>query len=118
GRLRLALAVAGGWALVALGVLLAGGDGVRLVPWSVRLVGLTLLVGLMPGLLLNLVVPLAVQLATADVRHSGRAAGLLSAAATLGSLAGTYVTGFVLVPAFPVDWIVVGVAAALGVAAL
>jgi predicted membrane-bound spermidine synthase len=63
--------------------------------------------------LLGMVGPVAVRLATTDVSATGRRVGAIYAVSTLGSVVGTLLTAFVLVPAFETDRIVVGVAASL-----
>ena len=52
-------------------------------------------------LCLGAVVPYLVQADTESLSAVGRRAGDVSAMATLGSIVGTFVTGFVLLPAFP-----------------
>ncbi|MEQ1857472.1 MAG: fused MFS/spermidine synthase [Longimicrobiales bacterium] len=54
-----------------------------------------------PVLCLGAVVPYLVQADTESLTSVGRRAGDVSAAATAGSIVGTFVTGFVLLPAFP-----------------
>jgi predicted membrane-bound spermidine synthase len=54
-----------------------------------------------PVLCLGAVVPYLVQADTESLGTVGRRAGDVSAAATAGSIAGTFATGFVLLPAFP-----------------
>jgi spermidine synthase len=54
-----------------------------------------------------------VRLGTRDVRAAGRGAGSIYAVSTVGSLVGTLLTGFVLVPAFETDHILVGAGALL-----
>jgi len=54
-----------------------------------------------PVLCLGAVVPYLVQADTESLGTVGRRAGDISAAATAGSIAGTFVTGFVLLPLFP-----------------
>ncbi|MCU0722093.1 MAG: fused MFS/spermidine synthase [Planctomycetes bacterium] len=51
-----------------------------------------------PSLLLGTVSPIAVRLHTREVRASGSSAGSLYALSTVGSLAGTFLATFVLVP--------------------
>ncbi|MDP2955828.1 MAG: fused MFS/spermidine synthase [Longimicrobiales bacterium] len=51
---------------------------------------------------LGAVVPYLVQADTESLGNVGRRAGDVSAAATAGSIAGSFVTGFVLLPALPV----------------
>ena len=52
-------------------------------------------------LCLGAVVPYLVQADTRSLGNVGRRAGDVSAAATAGSIAGTFLTGFILLPAFP-----------------
>ena len=54
-----------------------------------------------PVLCLGAVVPYLVQADTESLGAVGRRAGDVSAAATAGSIAGTFATGFVLLPLFP-----------------
>jgi len=88
------------------GVLPVVGEG---FPWMAREV-----LGFIPGavvsalvlfappvLCLGAVVPYLVQADTESLAAVGRRAGDVSAAATAGSIVGTFATGFVLLPAFP-----------------
>lgn len=72
-----------------------------------------------PVLCLGAVVPYLVKAATASVATVGRRAGDVSAAATAGSIVGTFATGFVLLPAMPLP-VLLGLTAAtlLALAAL
>ncbi len=63
-----------------------------------------------PVLCLGAVVPYLVQADTEDLGAVGRRAGDLSAAATAGSIAGSFLTGFVLLPAMPLT-VLLGVTA-------
>lgn len=56
----------------------------------------TLLLFAAPSALLGAISPLALRLGLTDVSRAGGIAGRLSAAGTLGSLAGTFLTGFYL----------------------
>ncbi len=62
---------------------------------------------------LGMVGPVAVRLGTRDLDAAGRGVGSVYAVSTAGSLVGTLVTGFVLVPALETNRIVVGAAALL-----
>jgi predicted membrane-bound spermidine synthase len=64
-----------------------------------------------PVLCLGAVVPYLVQADTETLGTVGRRAGDVSAAATAGSIVGTFATGFVLLPAFPLP-ILLGLTAA------
>jgi spermidine synthase len=48
------------------------------------------------SILLGMVTPYAIRLTIDDVEHSGRAAGRIYASSTIGSLFGTFSTGFIL----------------------
>ena len=91
------------------------------LPWLARD-----LLGFIPGALasalilfapavlcLGAVVPYLVQADTRSLGNVGRRAGDVSAAATAGSIAGTFVTGFVLLPAFPLPVLLAITAVAL-----
>lgn len=58
-----------------------------------------------PALILGAISPAAVRLALHEVGEAGHVAGKLSAIGTLGSLLGTYVTGYVLLSRFSTPWI-------------
>lgn len=79
--------------------------------WVVPLTSLVLFAP--PAFLLGAVPPAVLRLTVTDVRNAGHAAGLLTAVGTLGSLAGTYATGYVLLPRMPVSELLVGVGAGL-----
>ena len=64
-----------------------------------------------PVLCLGAVVPYLVQADTESLGSVGRRAGDISAAATAGSIMGTFLTGFVLLPAMPLP-VLLGVTAA------
>ncbi len=71
-----------------------------------------------PSLLLAMVSPLGVRLVAArGVEHIGRSAGSLYAISTAGSIAGTLLTAFWLIPLMGLDPLVIGIAALLFVAA-
>ena len=103
----------------ALGWLALLGDGtiLRPLPFLARVFLLTMVAFLPCSLVLGMVTPAAIKLALPDVRRTGRVAGLVYALATLGSLAGNFLTGFVLVAHLTVTAIVALVAVALVVAA-
>jgi spermidine synthase len=112
-RIRiLNLAVLAGGALLALTPALARpvlalteGLGSRLGP----LIAATVLFA--PTLtVLGMAGPIAVRLATTDVRATGRLVGIIYAISTAGSLGGTLITGFVLIPAFETSHILFGTA--------
>ena len=109
---------------VAAGALLVGGLGVLGVRPLVRLLGPVLGAGPAAALLLvaastlvtvtalAMVTPAVTRARLSDVSRAGTVVGSLSAASTLGSLAGTFLTGFVLVTFLPVSAILLVTAAA------
>ncbi|MDF3048423.1 MAG: hypothetical protein K0R87_61 [Pseudonocardia sp.] len=109
---------------VAAGALLVGGLGVLGVRPLVRLLGPVLGAGPAAALLLvaastliavtalAMVTPAVTRARLSDVSRAGTVVGSLSAAGTLGSLAGTFLTGFVLVTFLPVSAILLVTAAA------
>jgi predicted membrane-bound spermidine synthase len=64
---------------------------------------------------LGMVGPIAVRLATTDLRAAGHGTGAVYAVSTVGSLVGTLVTAFILIPAFGTRQILVGTAGLLTV---
>jgi len=60
---------------------------------------------------LSMLTPQAIRLGVPDISRSGRVAGLIFSLSTLGCLLGNYLTGFVLVPHFTINVIVMTVAA-------
>jgi len=61
----------------------------------------------LPSAVLSAVTPLVVKIELESVEETGRVVGSLSAIATAGSLVGVFVTGFVLVAAFPTTPVVI-----------
>jgi spermidine synthase len=90
------------------------------VPVSERfraLVASTLLFG-PPSVLMGMVTPFAVRLAAREITTVGSAAGRLSALSTVGSILGTFVTAFFLIPTFPTRPILFSLGALLLLASL
>jgi spermidine synthase len=73
---------------------------------------------LLPSIGMGVVSPFAVRLATHTVASVGKTAGTLYALSTLGSIAGTVLTTFALIPSFGATAILKGLAAALLVTAV
>ncbi len=71
-----------------------------------------------PATVLSAVTPVVVKLELGDLAASGTVVGRLSGWATAGALAGTFATGFVLVPLLPVRATVIGIGALLVLAGL
>lgn len=66
-----------------------------------------------PAAVLSAVSPMVVKLQLASLDRTGSTVGRLSALGTAGAIAGTFLTGFVLVAAWPTTPILVGVAIAV-----
>ena len=64
-------------------------------------------------LVLGMVGPVVVRLATTDLRATGHGVGAVYAVSTAGSLVGTLVTAFIAIPAFETDQILLGTATIL-----
>ncbi|MDT0268854.1 fused MFS/spermidine synthase [Streptomyces sp. DSM 44915] len=102
----------------ALGPLLVlSGVAVALTPSFVRLAGsaggtVALLVGgcclFIPAALLTAVTPMVTKLLLVDLKTTGTVVGRLSGIGTAGGIAGTVLTGFVLVSVIPVSAILIG----------
>jgi len=80
------------------------------------LLATTLLLAL-PSILLGMVSPYAIRLAARTVEKMGKASGNMYALSTLGSIVGTFVTVFVLIPEFGVNKIIFAIGATLLVVA-
>jgi len=80
------------------------------------LLATTLLLG-PPSLLLGTVSPYAIRLVAESVQSLGKTSGSLYALSTLGSIVGTFLTVFVLIPIFGVNKIIFGMGALLLVVA-
>ncbi|HMK82186.1 MAG TPA: fused MFS/spermidine synthase [Candidatus Bathyarchaeia archaeon] len=70
-----------------------------------------------PSILLGMVSPFAVRLATRTVERAGGASGNLYALSTLGSIVGTFLTVFLLIPEFGVNKIILAIGMTLLVVA-
>ncbi len=79
----------------------------------VAIVILTAAAFLLPVAVLSAVSPMVAKLRLASLSETGTVVGGLSAAGTAGALAGTFITGFVLVAAIPSKTIVIVVGAVL-----
>jgi len=114
------LALGGLLGLLPLALIWALGDGQVLhrVPLLPRTFLLCLVAFFPLSFVLAMVTPVTLKLLLRDLRRSGRTVGMLQALGTLGSIAGTFLTGFVLVSHLEVPVIVVTVTAVLGLVAL
>ena len=90
-----------------------GGLCTPLLVTLTRIVALTSAIFLLPSVLLGMVPPIAIRLALQGLATSGRTVGALYACSTLGSLAGTFLTGFWLISAVGTRAIVFGAGALL-----
>src|SRR5579864_127274 len=78
-----------------------------------RIVVITTLIFLLPSLILGMVSPVVIKLSLRDLARSGGLVGQVYALSTLGSILGTFATGFVLVQLLGTRMIVLGVAIVL-----
>lgn len=122
-----------GWLLLAAGLtalviapatsFLAGDEGV-LESMGIattllhRVVLLSFLLFFLPAFFLGMISPVAVKLAVRDLASTGRVVGKIYAFSTLGSIVGTFVTGFWLVAAYGTRATLVGTGIVLITAAL
>lgn len=115
--------VAGGLATLAvLPVLAAGPDTLlpRGYPVVLRIVLLTALLFLPPSVVLGMVSPVVVKMTLADLGRTGNVVGRVYAWSAVGSIAGTFLTGFVLIAHLGTRAVILGVGltlVALGAAA-
>ena len=107
--LVLAIPFVDGWVLDRV---VAWDPGPRLNP----VVATILLFGL-PSLVLGSVSPVAVRLKASSIQELGRTAGRLFALSTAGSIAGTFLTSFWLIPELGTDQVLASAAIALMLAA-
>jgi predicted membrane-bound spermidine synthase len=78
-----------------------------------RVVVLSFLLFFLPSFFLGMISPVAVKLAVRDLATAGSVVGKIYAFSTLGSIVGTFVTGFYLVARFGTRTTLVGVAVVL-----
>src|SRR3954454_7226249 len=78
-----------------------------------RIVIVTALLFLPPTLILGMVSPIVIKLSLTDLRQTGSIAGKIYAFSTVGSIFGTFLTGFYLVSTFGTRTIVLGVSVIL-----
>ena len=74
-----------------------------------RIIGLVAAVFFVPALFLGAISPVVTKLAVRDLAHTGSTVGRISASGTLGSIVGTFATGFLLISWFGTHAIVWGV---------
>lgn len=107
--------------LTSIGVLFVDRLG-ALMPGSwpivVRIIALVAAVFFIPAVVLGTISPVVTKLAVRDLASTGSTVGRISAAGTVGSIVGTFATGFVLIAWFGTHAIVWGVAVILLLMAL
>jgi len=101
--------------MVLLPQVLSSSGAYKSIPLTPRIPILALALCLPAGFVLSLLTPLAIKLGLPDVSKTGRVAGLIFALSTLGCLIGNYLTGFVLIPAFTINTLVLAAAATLAI---
>jgi spermidine synthase len=79
------------------------------LPVVVRIVLLTGLLFFVPSAVLGMVSPVVVKLTLADLGRAGHVVGRIYAWSTLGSIAGTFLTGLVLIPWLGTRSVILGV---------
>lgn len=88
-----------------------------MLDWPLRVALHVAAVFLVPSLLLGTVSPIAAKAVLVDARHTGRALGSIYAWGVIGSILGTFLSGFWLIPSFGTEtviWMVVVVLALMG----
>lgn len=106
-------ALALGGALAWLSLPIIRGLGPQFGDGPVAVLILTTAAFFLPSAVLSSVSPMVAKLRLRDLSDTGSVVGGLSAAGTIGALAGTFITGFVLISAIPTRPIVVMVGALL-----
>jgi len=82
-----------------------------------RIVVSIALIFFVPSFVLGMVSPFVVKLALADLQRSGHTVGTIYAASTVGSIVGTFLTGFLLISWLgtrTIVWVVAGILLATG----
>jgi MFS family permease len=79
----------------------------------IEIVGLTVVLFFVPCAILGTISPVVAKLAVRDLAKTGRTVGKIYAAGSVGSIVGTFATGFVLISWFGTHAIVWGVALVL-----
>ena len=67
------------------------------LPFTARIVFITAAIFFLPSLILGMVSPIVIKLALQDLQHAGNTVGTIYAVSTVGSIFGTFVTGFWLI---------------------
>ncbi|MCU0510080.1 MAG: fused MFS/spermidine synthase [Anaerolineae bacterium] len=107
--------------LTSIGVLFVDALGAAIPnewPMVLRIIGLVAAVFFIPAVILGTISPVVTKLALRDLANTGSTVGRISAAGTVGSIVGTFATGFLLISWFGTHAIVWGVAVILLLMAL
>ncbi len=107
-----------GGALTWLSIPIATALGPNLGGGPLAIVTLTAFSFLLPTAVLSGIGPMVTKLSLGSVDETGAVVGKLSAAGTIGALAGTFGTGFILIALLPVRTIIVAVGALLVLAGI
>jgi MFS family permease len=91
--------------------------GLESLPWNVRTVVVVTLDFLIPGTVLGMIGPVVAKIAVEQARKSGSAIGDVYSWGAVGSIAGTFFAGFILMYLAPISAIVTIVAAGLALLA-
>jgi spermidine synthase len=118
GLLGIIFLLAGLFALGILAVDALGGLVPDAWPIVVRILVYTVLLFFVPSVLLGMISPVVAKLAVRDLDRTGRTVGRIYGAGTVGSIIGTFATGFLLISWFGTHVIVWGVALVLVVLGL
>jgi spermidine synthase len=118
-KLAAFLALGGLAALWTIGLpyLLGATGGYSTIPLGLRIPILALVLCFPVAFALSVLTPLAIRIGVPDVRNTGLVSGLVFGLSTLGCLLGNYITGFILIPEYSVNQIVIGTATVLFVTA-
>lgn len=110
------LLIGGGALTLAVVPMVGIAGGMRLRNDPVGIVTFTALCCFLPAAVLSAVSPTVVKIQLQDLARTGTVVGRLSAIGTVGAIAGTFLTGFVLVAAVPTRPVVIGLGVTLVVA--
>src|SRR5262245_10235865 len=91
--------------------------GLDIMPWTIRTVVVVTLDFLIPATVLGMIGPVVAKMAVEQARKAGSAIGDVYFMGAVGSIAGTFLAGFVLMYYAPISAIVTVVAAALALLA-
>lgn len=87
-------------------------------PLIVKVVTYVTIVFFLPAFVLGTISPVVVKLSLSDLQRTGKTVGLIYAFSTVGSILGTFLTGFWLISAFGTRSVIIGVAVILGLMGL